>query len=139
MSRPAVPRRVQPGFTARGFRPIGTGPGALEHVELDLSHLEAIRLVDREGLYQEAAAERMGVSRPTFARILARARAAVAECLLENKALLVRQAGEDASVEAGIGAGTCPVHGGPRRFGRNCRCGGAEADRQLHLCGRRVV
>jgi hypothetical protein len=81
--------------------------------------LEAVRLVDREGLYQEAAAERMRISRPTFARILARARAAVAECLLDGKVLLI-----DGSEREEVVAlpPTCPVHGGPRRRGRQCHC-----------------
>jgi len=82
--------------------------------------LEAIRLADLEGLYQEAAAERMGVSRQTFARILTRARTAVAEGLIEGKALVIEPG---AAVDAPAPPATCPVHGGVRRRGRGCRCG----------------
>ena len=81
--------------------------------------LEAIRLADVEGLYQDAAAERMGVSRQTYARILARARHAVAVSLVERRLLLV-----DAGpvVEEAPAPTRCPVHGGPRRVGRTCHC-----------------
>lgn len=123
MSRPALPRRVRAGVTGRGFRPVGAGPAVLEQVVIDVAHLEAIRLVDREGLYQEAAAERMGVSRPTFARILAHAWMAIAEALLDEKMLLVRRADlVEAAAALPAVSDTCPVHGGPRRRGRSCHC-----------------
>ena len=50
---------------------------------------EAIRLADLEGLYQEQAAERMIVSRPTFGRILAAAHRKVAEALAHGKILKI--------------------------------------------------
>jgi hypothetical protein len=81
--------------------------------------LEALRLIDREGLYQEAAAERMGISRPTFARVLTRARSAVAECLLDGKVLLVDGSESNEVAEP---RPACPVHGGLRRRGRHCHC-----------------
>jgi predicted DNA-binding protein (UPF0251 family) len=88
-------------------------------LSLQLDELEALRLADREGLYQEEAAARMGVSRVTFGRILQHARAKVAEALLEGKALLIGEG----PVRIGSGPpGRCPVHGGPRRRGRACRC-----------------
>jgi len=54
-----------------------------------LDELEALRLADLEGLYQEQAAEKMGVSRPTFARILESARKKVAEALVKGKGLVI--------------------------------------------------
>jgi uncharacterized protein len=90
-------------------------------VTLGLDGLEAIRLADLEGLYQDAAAEQMGVSRQTFARILTIARSTVAESLVQGKALLV---GQGPVVDAPFTAGACPVHGGQRRRGRQCHCGG---------------
>ncbi len=56
---------------------------------LTMEELEAIRLSDFEGLDQEAASGMMGVSRHTFGRILAGARAVVAEALVTSKALRV--------------------------------------------------
>jgi predicted DNA-binding protein (UPF0251 family) len=61
----------------------------LEEVVLELDEMEAIRLADLEGLYQEEAAERMKVSRPTFGRIVAAARKKIAEALVAGKALRI--------------------------------------------------
>jgi len=119
MSRPAQPRRIDLPRPAAGFKPLGRPLRETPAVTLGLDGLEAIRLADLEGLYQEAAAERMGVSRPTFARVLARARAVVAEALVEGKVLVVG----DAPVVAGPGDPLpCPLHWGGRRRGRGCRC-----------------
>jgi predicted DNA-binding protein (UPF0251 family) len=72
------------------FKPAGTPARELEQVELTLDELEALRLADLEGLYQEEAAVRMGVSRPTFARIVETARRKVAEALVVGKLLAIR-------------------------------------------------
>lgn len=63
----------------------------LEEVGLELDEVEAIRLADLEGLYQVEAAARMGVSRQTFANIVARARSKVADALIHGKALKIAQ------------------------------------------------
>lgn len=91
----------------------------LEVEVLGLDELEALRLADLEGLYQASAAERMGVSRPTFARILARARATVARALLAERALMI---GEGPVVAVRDVPLPCPVHEGGRRVGRGCHC-----------------
>lgn len=56
---------------------------------MTLDEYEALRLADLEGLYQEQAAERMGVSRPTFGRILSSAHRKVAEALVGGKTLRI--------------------------------------------------
>jgi len=119
MPRPTHLRQVsfQPSINA--FKPIGIPMRQLEILSLQLDELEAIRLTDREGLYQEEAARRMGVSRVTFGRILRDAHAKVAEALLEGKALVI---GEGPVRFAPGARGICAVHGGPRRRGRACRC-----------------
>lgn len=61
----------------------------LEEVELTLDELEALRLADLEGLYQEEAAARMEVSRATFARIVEAARRKVATALVHGNALRI--------------------------------------------------
>lgn len=91
----------------------------LEAVTLGFDGLEALRLADVEGLYQEAAAERMGVSRATFARIVAAARRTLAEALVEGKAIEI---GGGAVRRRRKDAWPCPVHGGRGRRGRGCRC-----------------
>jgi predicted DNA-binding protein (UPF0251 family) len=119
MARPTQLRKVSKQPLIHGFKPMGVPMTELEALSLQLDELEALRLADREGLYQEEAAERMGVSRVTFGRILQRARAKVAEALLEGKALVI---GEGPVRFGPRPDGSCPVHGGPRRRGRACRC-----------------
>jgi predicted DNA-binding protein (UPF0251 family) len=89
MSRPPKCRRVEfiPRLTF--FKPAGVPLRDLEEVGLTVEELEAIRLKDLLGLEQEACAERMGVSRPTYHRILSAARAKVAEALVNGKAIRV--------------------------------------------------
>ena len=87
MPRPHKCRRIaaQPGTSC--FKPAGITGRALTQVELRLDELEALRLADLEGLYHDAAAERMGVSRPTFSRLIATARRKVADALLNSRML----------------------------------------------------
>ncbi|OYW05705.1 MAG: hypothetical protein B7Z61_05190 [Acidobacteria bacterium 37-71-11] len=121
MARPPNPRRIGIGCETRVFKPAGTPLHGLGVVRLDLDGLEALRLADLDGLYQEAAAEQMGVSRATFGRILTEARARVAQALVEGKALRI---GGGSVVEGEAEPLPCPLHwGGPRR-GRGCRCRG---------------
>ncbi len=83
----------------------------LETVELAPDELEAIRLADFEELYQEQAAEQMGVSRQTFGLIIARAHKKIAEALTQGKAIRVEGGTELALVET------------PDPPPNGCRCG----------------
>lgn len=89
MPRPPKFRRV--GFLpdVTYFKPAGIPLRTLQEVVLRVEELEAIRLKDLEDLEQEACAERMQVSRPTFQRILEAARRKVAEALIQGKAIRV--------------------------------------------------
>jgi predicted DNA-binding protein (UPF0251 family) len=92
---------------------------ALGRVDLTLDGLEALRLADLEGLYHEEAADRMGVSRATFSRVLTAARREVADALVNGKAIRV---GGGAVAWQSPESWPCPLHGGMRRRGRGCRC-----------------
>ena len=110
MPRPVQPRKI--GFVPRitCFKPAGVPRFELEEVALTLDELEAVRLADLNGLYQETAAPRMDISRSAFARILESARKKIADALVHGKCL--RLAGG-------------PVHPGPGRAGvgpRDCPC-----------------
>lgn len=87
MPRPRCRRRVinQPRNTK--FFPECETPSDLDAVTLGLDELEAVRLADLEGLYHEEAGAQMGVSRPTFGRILQAAHKKIAQVLIEGKAL----------------------------------------------------
>ncbi len=90
MPRPKRCRRIaeEPGY--RIFKPAGVPASGIEELVLGLDELEAIRLADVEGLYQEDAAAEMNVSRQTFGRILASARRKVANALVNGKALRIK-------------------------------------------------
>ena len=62
---------------------------ALEEVNLALDELEAIRLADLTGLYQEDAAKKMNISRQTFGNIINSAHKKIADALLNAKALKI--------------------------------------------------
>ena len=89
MSRPRKCRRVEnvPGTTY--FKPAGIPMRLLEDVHLTVDEVEALRLKEIEELDQETGAERMGISRPTFQRILASARKKTADAVLNGKAIRI--------------------------------------------------
>ena len=89
MVRPFKCRRIGFSPTASYFKPRGIAMCLLEEVSLELDEMEALRLADFEGLYQTDAAARMGISRQTFANIVARARRKVADALIHGKALKI--------------------------------------------------
>jgi len=59
-------------------------------IHLEPAELEALRLVDLEGLSQDEAGTRMGVSRGTVWRLLQSARKKVIQSLTEGRPLLIR-------------------------------------------------
>jgi len=89
MARPRNCRRVGSMPESNYFKPRGIPLSMLEEVILNVDEFETIRLADLEGLYQEQAAEKMKVSRPTFGRIIDSAHKKVAEALVKGKALKI--------------------------------------------------
>jgi predicted DNA-binding protein (UPF0251 family) len=90
MPRPRQCRRVARLPQATYYKPRGVPLSVLQHIDLTVDELEAIRLADLEHLYQEEAAQRMNVSRQTFGRILDAAHAKVADALVNGKALSIQ-------------------------------------------------
>jgi len=66
------------------------GPSLGEPVVLDGAELEVIRLVDLEGLSQEEAGAKMGVSRGTIWRLLQEARRKIATALSEGRRIDIK-------------------------------------------------
>lgn len=89
MPRPFCPRQIGflPGVVY--FKPAGVPLRELDEVVLALDELEALRLADLLGHYQEQAAAQMKISRPTFSRVVESARKKVADALINGKALRV--------------------------------------------------
>ncbi|HWR42384.1 DUF134 domain-containing protein [Sporomusa sp.] len=63
--------------------------GGEKPVVLQIEELEAIRLKDQKGWEQATCASVMGLSRPTFQRILQAARNKVAIALVEGRAIII--------------------------------------------------
>ena len=87
MPRPISPREIETPPHATWFKPTGVPLRDLEEVVLTFDEIEAIRLADAEGFYQEQVAEKMKVSRPTVGRILASARKKIGDALVRGKAI----------------------------------------------------
>jgi predicted DNA-binding protein (UPF0251 family) len=90
MARPKKCRWVEfePGITF--FKPQGIPLRNLEQMVISVDELEALRLSDYLGLSHEEVAKEMNVSRPTVTRMLARAHRAVADALVNGKAIKIQ-------------------------------------------------
>jgi len=89
MGRPPLERFVAGLPRAVLFKPAGIGASDLEQIGLTVDEVEALRLVDLEGLSHEEAAARLGVSRQTVGRVLEAARRKIADALVNGKALVI--------------------------------------------------
>jgi predicted DNA-binding protein (UPF0251 family) len=89
MARPTKCRRVAfiPGV--KYFKPAGIPLRFLAEVCVSIEEAESIRLKDIEQLEQEQCAVKMGISRPTFQRVLSAARKKIADALLNGKAIRI--------------------------------------------------
>ena len=90
MPRPVRCRRVAWEPESDFFKPRGVPARELETIGLTMDELEALRLADLEGLYQEEGARRMDISRQTFGNVLACAHRKVANALVNSKALRIQ-------------------------------------------------
>jgi predicted DNA-binding protein (UPF0251 family) len=90
MPRPFRCRRIFFTPQHKYFKPCGIPLSKLEEINLTLDELEAIRLADKEGLYQEEASKKMNISRQTFGNIIDSAHKKIAQFLTESKALCIK-------------------------------------------------
>ena len=76
------------------FKPCGIKSKDLEKVIIYEDEMEAIRLSDYESLYQQECADKMGISRTTFSRLVESARKKIADALLNLKAISIKSRNE---------------------------------------------
>jgi len=138
MGRCRKRRRIEGTYGVTFFKPCGVPLSDLTGVAVPVDGIEAMRLVDAEGLSQEEAARRMEISAPTLCRILAQARASVARALAQGMAIRI-DADDPASGETP--AAPVPEGGTPRGMpgctgGRGRGCGGGHG-RRGHAAGGR--
>lgn len=87
--RGRFPKPVTLGSIPPTNRYIPNPPRNLDAVFLEMAELESFRLVDMEGLSQEEAGKRMGVSRGTIWRLVQSARRKTAQALSEGRPLYI--------------------------------------------------
>lgn len=87
MPRPVRYRRIERLPVYRSFSPDDIT--AAESVQMTVDEFETLRLLDDEGLTQEACAARMNVARTTVTSIYDSARKKVTEALVHGKRLLI--------------------------------------------------
>ncbi len=71
------------------FSPRGK-PGRPDEIELKIDEYEAIKLADLQGYDQSEGALAMGISRPSFGRIIRNARYIIADALVNGKIIRIR-------------------------------------------------
>jgi len=96
MPRPKKQRQCEGRLCGKAFKPTCVPLKELTQISLLRDELEALKLCDKEGLTQEEAGTKMGVSRGTVQRILTSARNKVTTALVEGAALIL----EDTPSEA---------------------------------------
>ena len=86
MVRPKIERRIvkKPDYTCLQHGDISREEDS-ESIKMNLDEFEAIRLGDYHNIKQKEAAELMGISQPTFHRIINSARKKTAMSLIEGK------------------------------------------------------
>lgn len=91
MARPRIPRRIDFNPESTYFKPAGIPLRSLEEIIISFEEAEAIKLKDVIGLEQNDAAKKMGVSQPTFYRILLIARKKIADAIINGKAIRIEK------------------------------------------------
>jgi len=89
MPRPKIPRSINFQPNTYYFKPRGIPLRELEEIELQPDELEALKLYEIDNLEQTQAAVKMGISQPTFARLLAVANKKIAQAIIHGKAIKI--------------------------------------------------
>ena len=89
MPRPENKRIVHEPPMFGEFKPVGIPGRSLTQVFLTLDEFEAVRLADFIGLSHEEASLEMEISRPTFTRLIEKARKKMADFLVSGKMLTI--------------------------------------------------
>ncbi|HOD75027.1 MAG TPA: DUF134 domain-containing protein [Syntrophorhabdaceae bacterium] len=89
MPRPTCKRRI--GFQPKAvfFKPAGIPLGVVQEIVIGHDEVEAMRLKNLLGYPQEEAANQMGVSQPTFHRLINAAHQKITDAIINGKALRI--------------------------------------------------
>ncbi|MFA5249881.1 MAG: DUF134 domain-containing protein, partial [Parachlamydiales bacterium] len=89
MPRPRIKRKIGFSPSADYFKPVGVSLNFLSENILGCEELEAVRLKDLLQKEQKEAAALMGISQPTFHRLLLSARKKIIDALVHGKAIKI--------------------------------------------------
>ena len=89
MPRPRLRRMVSEEPEVVYFKPAGVRMTRLAENTLTVGEFEALRLNDLLEIEQGKAAEKMGISQPTFHRLVSGARKKVADAIVNGKAIRI--------------------------------------------------
>ncbi|MDY6821048.1 MAG: DUF134 domain-containing protein [Deferribacterota bacterium] len=89
MARPFKTKIIGEKPKVDEFKPRGIPSKLIDKIYITLDEYEAIRLADYLGMEHVDAAELMGISRPTFTRLVERARHKVSKALVEAKSMVL--------------------------------------------------
>lgn len=84
-------RNIDINYIGVCFKPCGIPKEELETVILYEDEMEAIRLADFESHYQEDSANKMNISRTTFARLIQSAHQKIADALINKKSIEIQK------------------------------------------------
>lgn len=84
------------------FKPRSIPMPELPVLQLREDEFEALRLCDLEGMDQETAGKRMGVSRGTVQRLVKSGRSTLVRTLVEGAALVIGEKQSESGTENGI-------------------------------------
>jgi predicted DNA-binding protein (UPF0251 family) len=90
MPRPKKKRKVNHPPKMLGFKPFGIRLCSTEHAIMQYEEYETVKLVIYDNLSQDAAAERMEVSRPTLTRIYNSALKKIGQAFVEGKSIIIK-------------------------------------------------
>ncbi|HLD39379.1 MAG TPA: DUF134 domain-containing protein [archaeon] len=89
MSRPRLFRRIGSAPCVIYFKPAGIRLIGLEKSIITIDEFESVKLKDFFGMEQEKCAQKMGISQPTFHRLVLSARKKIADAIVNGKALRI--------------------------------------------------
>lgn len=90
MSRPQIFRNISGQPDIVYFKPAGVPLKDLKESTLSVDEFEAIHLKDLDGKDQEECAKLMGISQPTFHRLILSSRKKIADAIINGKAIRIK-------------------------------------------------
>ena len=89
MRGPYRKRRIHQPPNFKNFKPSGITRKMLKTLRITVDEYEALRLADYEGMEHLEASEKMAISRPTFTRLIEKARHKIAQTIVDGMELVV--------------------------------------------------